>query len=72
MKCIAYTDDGTICRLPATVLDQERGGMVCDDHAPVVQIAATCPTCDTPVEERELSGAIILWCPQCQTDVEAS
>ena len=30
--CIAYTEDGTICRQPATVLDVRRGGMVCDAH----------------------------------------
>jgi hypothetical protein len=27
--CIAYHDDGTICRAPATILDHQRGGMVC-------------------------------------------
>ena len=32
--CIAYTDDESLCRKPATVLDPERGGMVCDGHAP--------------------------------------
>lgn len=32
--CIAYKEDGTICRQPATRLDIQRGGMVCDAHAP--------------------------------------
>lgn len=32
--CIAYLEDGTICRQPASVLDMERGGMVCEAHAP--------------------------------------
>jgi hypothetical protein len=27
--CIAYYDDGTRCREPATRLDHQRGGMVC-------------------------------------------
>lgn len=30
--CIAYTDDGKICGLPARHLDARRGGFVCDDH----------------------------------------
>lgn len=32
-RCIAYRD-GSICRAPATVLDTQRGGMVCALHAP--------------------------------------
>jgi hypothetical protein len=32
--CIAYQDDGTICRAPATILDYQRGGMVCLQHVP--------------------------------------
>jgi len=32
--CIAYTEDGARCRQPATQLDAQRGGMVCDAHAP--------------------------------------
>ena len=32
-QCIAYTETGTICRRPATVLDTQRGGMVCEEHA---------------------------------------
>ena len=32
--CIAYQDDGTICRAPATILDHQRGGMVCLQHVP--------------------------------------
>ena len=31
---IAYQDDGTICRAPATILDYQRGGMVCLQHVP--------------------------------------
>lgn len=34
VKCIAYRDDGAICKAPATVLDTQRGGMVCRAHAP--------------------------------------
>ncbi len=32
--CIAYREDGTICGAPASVLDTQRGGMVCTAHAP--------------------------------------
>ena len=35
LQCIAYRDDGTICRQPATILDVQRGGMVCIDHPPL-------------------------------------
>jgi hypothetical protein len=31
--CIVYQDDGRLCRAPATILDHQRGGMVCVDHA---------------------------------------
>jgi hypothetical protein len=30
--CLADRDDGTPCRAPATILDHQRGGMVCRDH----------------------------------------
>jgi hypothetical protein len=33
-SCIAYKEDGTLCREPATQLDRQRGGMVCQAHAP--------------------------------------
>jgi hypothetical protein len=32
--CIAYTADGWICRQPATMVDRQRGGLVCAAHAP--------------------------------------
>jgi hypothetical protein len=32
--CIAYRDDGTLCRAPASILDHQRGGMVCLQHVP--------------------------------------
>ena len=32
--CVAYTDAGHICGRPASVLDKQRGGMVCHVHAP--------------------------------------
>jgi hypothetical protein len=34
MPCIAYTEEGTICRQPATILDRQRQGMVCTAHDP--------------------------------------
>lgn len=30
--CIAHREDGCICGAPATVLDVQRGGMVCGEH----------------------------------------
>jgi len=33
-KCIAYNTQGNICGAPATQIDKQRGGMVCDQHAP--------------------------------------
>jgi hypothetical protein len=32
--CIAYRDDGTLCRAPASILDHQLGGMVCPQHVP--------------------------------------
>jgi hypothetical protein len=32
--CIAYQDDGSLCRAPATILDHQRGDMVCLQHVP--------------------------------------
>jgi hypothetical protein len=32
--CIAYQDDGRLCRAPAAILDHQRGGLVCLQHAP--------------------------------------
>lgn len=34
IPCIAYTESGNKCGRPATVLDHQRGGMVCHVHAP--------------------------------------
>jgi len=31
--CWAYTEDGRVCRKPATVLDPQRGFLVCQEHA---------------------------------------
>jgi hypothetical protein len=31
---IAYQADGRLCRAPASVLDHQRGGMVCLQHVP--------------------------------------
>ena len=31
--CLAYTDDGRLCRAPASILDPQRGGPVCLEHA---------------------------------------
>jgi len=33
-RCFAYNEDGSICRKPATVLDPQRGCLVCSEHAP--------------------------------------
>ena len=33
-QCIAYREDGKLCGEVATILDEQRGGMVCAKHAP--------------------------------------
>jgi hypothetical protein len=32
--CLAYPDDGTLCRAPASLLDHRRGGLVCLRRVP--------------------------------------
>lgn len=32
--CIAYLEDGKLCRQPASFIDPARGGMVCEEHRP--------------------------------------
>ena len=32
--CIAYTEAGVICGADAATIDPQRGGMVCEGHAP--------------------------------------
>jgi hypothetical protein len=32
--CIASREEGALCRAPATILDHQRGGMVCLQHVP--------------------------------------
>src|SRR2546426_235155 len=32
LQCIAYTDTGRLCRQPATLIDVQRGGMMCAAH----------------------------------------
>jgi hypothetical protein len=32
--CLAYREDGTLCRAPATILDHQRGGIVCLQYVP--------------------------------------
>jgi hypothetical protein len=45
--CIAYQADGTLCRAPASILDRQRGGMVCDAHG-LLAPAPTQPACPGP------------------------
>jgi hypothetical protein len=46
-RCIAYQDDGTLCRAPASILDHQRGGMVCLQHVPAD--VAKVEICNQPV-----------------------
>lgn len=32
--CIAYLEDGRICRSPGVMIDRQRGGPVCEAHRP--------------------------------------
>lgn len=36
-RCIAYLESGRLCNAPATVVDRQRGGMVCEAHRPSKQ-----------------------------------
>jgi hypothetical protein len=45
--CIAYQADGTLCRAPASILDRQRGGMVCNAHG-LLSPAPTQPACPGP------------------------
>jgi hypothetical protein len=31
--CVAYREDGQVCREPARLVDRQRGGLVCAVHA---------------------------------------
>ena len=42
--CIASRDDGTLCRAPASILDHQRGGLVCLQHVPE-DVAEEMPAC---------------------------
>jgi hypothetical protein len=33
--CLAYREDGTLGRAPASFFDWQRGGLVCRDHVPL-------------------------------------
>ena len=42
-RCIAYTEGsngGSICGKPTVIVDEERGGMVCAEHAPKKKISS--------------------------------
>jgi hypothetical protein len=41
-RCVAYQADGQMCGRRAVVMDMQRGGMVCQEHAPgaAAQLAA--------------------------------
>jgi hypothetical protein len=41
LSCIAYTESGNICGRPATILDKQRGGMVCHVHGPKPKFEVT-------------------------------
>jgi len=43
ISCIAYREDGTICRAPATRLAHQRHCMVCGTHAPAGPLAGPAP-----------------------------
>jgi len=46
---VAVCVDGTVCGLPAMLMDDQRGGMVCKDHGPEVGYWF-CRVCERPVE----------------------
>jgi hypothetical protein len=36
--CIAYREDGLVCREPARIVDRQRHGLVCAAHAPAAAV----------------------------------
>jgi hypothetical protein len=47
--CIAHHADGRLCRAPASILDPQRGGLVCREHVPLAIAAA--------ISQAEASGS---------------
>lgn len=37
-RCVAYQPDGQMCGRRAVVMDMQRGGMVCSEHAPPASV----------------------------------
>jgi len=49
-KCIAYDENGSLCRQPAPVLDKFLGGYVCEKHdasdiAEILRRGGKCGSC---------------------------
>lgn len=44
-NCIAHCPSGDICGAPATIIDEQRGGLVCGMHAPI-----SCLECGAPMQ----------------------
>jgi hypothetical protein len=61
--CIAYQEDGSLCRAPAPILDHQRGGIVCLQHVPdEVAEAITLPLKMGTVEGRlDHDGEVYNW-----------
>ena len=59
VPCIAYKDDGTLCRQQATMLDRRRHGMVCQDHAPQPQVRVQQPASVQPVAPALASEVVL-------------
>lgn len=43
LHCMGYQEDGTICRAPATIVDRQRSGMVCEEHKLIPPILTAPP-----------------------------
>lgn len=57
-ECIAYRDDGSVCRRPAIAVDRTRGGAVCGEHLP------RCEVCGDPTLTWDYSRERHI-CAQC-------
>ena len=56
--CIVHLPDGRRCDAPGVVVDDQRGGLVCYDHAPLDQLVAHTIRRAMGAPERHLAAAL--------------
>jgi hypothetical protein len=48
-QCVAYNEDGRLCRQPAVSLDPQRGGFVCERHKEALVTELTLQTTESKI-----------------------